>query len=136
VKDNNDGTYDVEFDPAEPGNYDINVTLEGKPIKDAPWKVKCKEGTDAGNSGFGVFSFTIQSYDKRKNKKTFGGDHFDVKIKGPSKSEVETQNIDNNDGTYTCVYALSGPKGSKFRIRAFLNGKKVGTFQQVLKIGG
>jgi filamin len=136
VKDNNDGTYDVEFDPAEPGNYDIAVTLEGKPIKDSPWKVKCKEGTDAGNSGFGVFSFTIQSFDKRKNKKTFGGDHFDVKIKGPSKSEVETQNTDNNDGTYTCVYALSGPKGSKFRIRAFLNGKKVGTFTQELKIGG
>jgi filamin len=138
VKDNNDGTYDVEFDPAEPGNYDISVDLEGKhPIKDSPWRVKCKEGTDAGNSGFGVFSFTIQSFDKRKEKKTFGGDKFEVKITASDKkTEIETQCTDNNDGTYTCVYAVSGPKGSKFHIKAYLNGKKVGTFTQELKVGG
>lgn len=137
VKDNNDGTYDVTFDPAEPGPYNIAVNLEGKPIKDSPWKVKCKEGTDADNSGFGIFSFTVQARDKRKQPKKFGGDKFEVRITGGGKqSEVEVQTTDNNDGTYTAVYALSGPKGSKFKIWAGLNGKKVGSFRQELHAGG
>lgn len=136
VKDNGDGTYDVTFDPSEPGPYDIAVNLEGNPIKDSPWNVKCKEGTDNDKSGFGIFSFTIQSKDKRGEPKTFGGDKFEVKIKGPSESEVESKTTDNGDGTYTAVYALTGPKGSKFKIWAGLNGKKVGTFQQELRVGG
>ena len=54
VHDNGDGTYGVTFDPAEPGPYTISVDLEGHPIKDSPWKVKCKEGTDVDHSGFGI----------------------------------------------------------------------------------
>jgi len=92
--------------------------------------VKCKEGTDVDNSGFGIFSFTVQSRDKRGENKTFGGDSFDVKIKGPSDSDVEVQTTDNGDGTYTAVYALTGDKGSLFTIHAHLNGKQVGTFKQ------
>jgi len=136
VTDNGDGTYDVVFDPAEPGPYNISVDLEGKPIKDSPWNVKCIEGTDAGNSGFGIFSFTIQSKDKRGHAKTFGGDHFEVRISGPKKSHVDSKTTDNQDGTYTAVYALSGPKGSKFKVRAVLNGKRVGAFTQNLNLGG
>eukprot|EP01087_Luapelamoeba_hula_P020678 TRINITY_DN70_c0_g1_i3.p2 TRINITY_DN70_c0_g1~~TRINITY_DN70_c0_g1_i3.p2 ORF type:complete len:763 (-),score=144.58 TRINITY_DN70_c0_g1_i3:64-2307(-) len=135
ITDNGDGTYDVDFDPSEPGPYDIAVNLEGNPIKDSPWKVKCKEGTDASNCGFGIFSFTIQARDKRGNNKTFGGDDFKVKISGPSGSEVESKTTDNNDGTYTAVYALTGQKGDQFRIRAELNGKKAGTFRQDLRFG-
>jgi filamin len=135
VTDNGDGTYDVKFDPSEPGPYDISVDLEGQPIKDSPWKVKCKEGTDASKCGFGIFSFTLQSRDKRGNNKTFGGDDFQVKITGPSGSEVESKTKDNGDGTYTAVYALTGKKGDTFRIRAELNGKKAGTFRQDLRFG-
>lgn len=130
VTDNGDGTYGVVFDPSEPGPYTIDVQLEGEHIKDAPFKVKCKEGTDIDNSGFGIFSFTVQSRDKRGENKTFGGDSFDVKIKGPSDSDVEVQTTDNGDGTYTAVYALTGDKGSVFTIYASLNGKNVGTFKQ------
>jgi len=132
VTDNGDGTYGVVFDPEHPGDYSINVTYEGNPIKDAPFHVHCKEGTDADHSGFGVFSFTIQSRDKRGESKTFGGDHFNVTIKGPNDADVEVQTTDNNDGTYTAVYALSGEKGSIFTITAHLNHKKVGVFKQNL----
>jgi hypothetical protein len=135
ITDNGDGTYDVKFDPSEPGPYDISVDLEGKPIKDSPWKVKCKEGTDASQSGFGIFSFTLQARDKRGNNKTFGGDDFQVKIRGPRDSSVESKTKDNGDGTYTAVYALQGNKGDNFRIRAELNGKKAGTFRQDLRFG-
>jgi filamin len=132
VTDNGDGTYGVKFDPENPGDYDINVTFEGAPIKDAPFHVHCKEGTDADESGFGIFSFTIQSRDKRGENKTFGGDAFDVAIKGPDDSDVEVQTTDNNDGTYTAVYALTGDKGAVFTITAKLNNRKVGTYKQNL----
>jgi len=132
VVDNNDGTYSVTYEPKEPGNYTIGVTLEGKNIKDSPFKVKCKEGTDADNSGFGIFSFTIQARDKRNKEKTFGGDKFVVTIKGPDEAEIEVSTMDNNDGTYTAIYALAGDnvKGKTFRVHATLNGKTVGKFNQ------
>jgi len=132
VKDNNDGTYLVTYNPDVPGDHTINVDLDGKPIKNSPFRVKAKAGTDADNSGFGIFSFTLQARDKRGNNKTFGGDKFDVKITGPSNSEVEVSTMDNNDGTYTAIYALGGDsvKGKTFNIRATLNGKKIGEFKQ------
>jgi len=130
VKDNGDGTYSVSYAPDTPGDYTINVDLEGKPIKNAPFKVKAKAGTDADNSGFGIFSFTLQARDKRGKDKTFGGDNFEVKIKGPQGSEVEVNTLDNNDGTYTAIYALSGEKGRDFNVNAKLNGKTIGEFKQ------
>jgi len=130
VKDNNDGTYLVSYNPDVPGDHTINVDLEGKPIKNSPFRVKAKAGTDADNSGFGIFSFTLQARDKRGNNKTFGGDKFDVKITGPQNAEVEVSTMDNNDGTYTAIYALGGEKGKAFNIKATLNGKKIGEFKQ------
>jgi hypothetical protein len=106
------------------------VDLEGKPIKNAPFKVKAKAGTDADNSGFGIFSFTLQARDKRGKEKTFGGDKFDVSIKGPQGADVEVNTLDNNDGTYTAIYALSGEKGRDFHVTAKLNGKTIGQFKQ------
>jgi len=40
--------------------------------------------------------------------------------------------MDNNDGTYTAIYALAGDdiKGKAFNISATLNGKTVGQFKQ------
>jgi len=130
MKDNGDGTYSVSYQPDAPGDLTVNVELEGSPIKDAPFSVKAKAGTDAENSGFGIFSFTLQARDKRGQQKTFGGDNFEVHIKGPSNSEVEVQTTDNQDGTYTAIYALSGEKGRDFNINAKLNGKTIGEFKQ------
>lgn len=132
IVDNGDGTYSVSYYPQEPGDYTIAVTHEGKNIKDSPFKVKCKEGTDADNSGFGIFSFTIQSRDKRGKQKEFGGDKFEVSIKGPDEADVEVQTLDNEDGTYTAIYALAGDdiKGKTFNVIAKLNGKVVGRYKQ------
>jgi len=131
IVDNGDGTYSVTYNPQEPGDYEISVQLEGQNIKDAPFRVKVREGTDADNSGFGIFSFTIQARDKRGREKTFGGDHFEVHIKGPD-AEIEVSTLDNGDGTYTAIYALAGDnvKGKTFRVHATLNGKTVGEFNQ------
>lgn len=132
IDDNGDGTYTVTYEPDAPGDYTVKVNLDGQPIKDSPFKVGCKAGTDVDNSGFGIFSFTLQSRDKRGNNKDFGGDKFEVSIKGPDDADVEVQTLDNNDGTYTAIYALAGDnvKGKTFRVQAKLNGKVVGAFNQ------
>jgi len=134
VVDNQDGTYGVTYRPDKPGDYTIHVDLEGKPIKSAPFHVTAKAGTDATNSGFGIFSFTLQAKDKRGKPKDFGGDQFNVDIRGPEGAEIEVQTMDNNDGTYTAIYALSGEgvKGKTFRVVAKLNGHQIGAFNQAM----
>jgi len=67
-----------------------------------------------------------------EKKKTFGGDKFDVSIRGPDDAAVEVQTMDNEDGTYTAIYALAGDdiKGKTFTIIATLGGKVVGRYRQ------
>jgi filamin len=121
--DNGDGTYDVTYDAEEPGDYTIHVTLEGNDIRDSPFTVNVKEGTDPAGSGFGQFTFTVTARDKRGKPKEFGGDDFTVEIKGPEDSDVEVQTTDNDDGTYTAAYALAGE--GEFKITVKLNGKGI-----------
>jgi filamin len=44
VKDNKDGTYDVDYLPKGSGDFVVDVTLGGAHIKDAPFKVKIDPG--------------------------------------------------------------------------------------------
>jgi hypothetical protein len=127
VTDNNDGTYRVEYAAEEPGAYKIGVEYEGKPIKDSPWTVNVKEGTDASKSK-ATFSLTVHAHDKRGNQKTFGGDKFTVALvngaKGADnrvKAEIET--VDNGDGSYTANYTIEGE--GTFKLAVKINGKHV-----------
>jgi filamin len=122
VVDNNDGTYTVTYDPANPGDYVVNVDLEGHPIKDVPITVHCKSGTDAGLTGFTTFHFTVQTKDKHGEPKTFGGDDFRVTISGPSAVDVHTN--DNGDGTYSANYLLN--ERGKYTVNVHINGKEIG----------
>ena len=97
LTDNNDGTYSVVYEADVPGDYVVSVTLDGENIKDSPFKVGCKAGTDASGSTFGSFSFTVSSKDKRGEVKTFGGDQFDVTVSGPPEAEVEVRTSDNGE---------------------------------------
>jgi len=121
VVDNGDGTYSVTYDPANPGDYVVQVDLEGQPIKDMPITVSCKSGTDAGLSGFTSFHFTVQTRDKHGNNKTFGGDDFRVTIAGPASVDVNT--TDNNDGSYSAAYVLT-ERGS-YTVSVHLNGREL-----------
>lgn len=44
VKDNKDGTYDVDYLPKGSGDFTLDVKLGGANIKDAPFKVKIVSG--------------------------------------------------------------------------------------------
>jgi len=52
VKDNGDGTYDVKYAAQNTGPVTIEVTLENENIKDAPFHLDCRSGTDHKNTGF------------------------------------------------------------------------------------
>jgi len=123
IKDNGDGTYQVEYQPTIPGNYHVDVIQRNpaKPLfydhlKNSPVDVVIDAGTDASNCiayGPGLepgknydtkpAEFTIQARDCFGNDIKEGGDPFLVAIEGPA-GPVQVDVQDNGDGTYTCQY--------------------------------
>eukprot|EP01132_Coremiostelium_polycephalum_P007890 gene7890-9709_t len=112
--DNGDGTYDVDFEPKLPGDYTINLTLDGDVVNGFPKTVTVKPAPSADNSfckGKGLeklfdnelAEFDIFAIDTDGNKRTDGGDPFDVKITVEG-SDVEVKVEDKNDGTYHVIY--------------------------------
>jgi len=120
VADNGDGTYSVTYAAQNTGPVTIAVTLEEQPIKDAPFHLECRSGTDLRNTGFSGFTFTIQTRDKHGNNKTYGGDQFVVT---PSDSSVNVQTHDNGNGTYTASFALA--KKGNYNFKVLFNGKEL-----------
>jgi filamin len=122
IVDNNDGTYTVTYEPTAVGDYNVDITLDGHDIKDAPHHVTVKEGTDAGLSGFGSFTLTVVAKDKKGVAKTFGGDSFEVTITGPAE-QIDVKAFDNDNGTYTAAYALVG--SGSYKVEVKLNHKHI-----------
>jgi len=120
VVDNGDGTYSVNYAAQNTGPVTINVTLEGQPIKDAPFHLECRSGTDHTTTGFSGFTFNIQTRDKHGNNKTFGGDDFAVV---PSDSSVHVQCHDNGNGSYTASFGLDKKGSHTFKV--LFNGREL-----------
>jgi len=131
VVDNGDGTYDVSYSPQTAGDYVVDVRVGGESVRDTPLTVRVREGTDGALSGFGSFTLTVISRDKKGTPKTFGGDPFEVKVKGPG--EVEIRAVDNGDGTYTAAYVIEG--NGRFSVGVVLNGKEVSGSPFVQNVG-
>jgi uncharacterized protein (DUF2141 family) len=121
VVDNGDGTYAVSYLPLVAGDYVIHVNLEGQPIKNSPHSVKVTEGIDLQNTGFTTFSFTIQTRDKNKQSRTFGGDLFQVDSTGPAVLDIQT--TDNQDGSYTASFTPPLPGEYSFIVK--FNGREL-----------
>jgi filamin len=120
VIDNNDGTYTVKYNPNVPGDYTVFVTLENQNIKDAPFSLSCKAGTDHSNTKIGPISFTVQTRDKRGDNKTFGGDQFEVNLEDHPEITVETR--DNSDGTYTASFVVPPAEPTTYKVHVSFNG--------------
>jgi len=122
IKDNQDGTYSVDYQPTDAGKHKIDVNLKGKPIKDAPFSVLVKEGADDEHSLIESFTFTIRAKTKRGENKKDGGDNFTVKINGPS-GNVPANIKDIGDGTYLVSYKLE--ESGEHKIDVMVNGKHI-----------
>jgi hypothetical protein len=140
VTDNNDGTYSVEYQAQDPGQHKIDVVVKSSVkiyydhIKDSPFSVPIKPGTDAAKSqvhGPGLkeaydtlpANFHIQAKDRDGNNIPEGGDPFEVQVTGPS-GPVPVDLKDNGDGTYDITYhpTVHGPHDIDVKLR----GKPVG----------
>jgi len=123
IEDNQDGTYDVEYDPSGDGEHTVLPTLKGQPIKDAPFKVGVKSGADAGHTFIESYTFVIRAVDKHGKNKVYGGDTFEVLVKG-SAGPVKNVKVDDlGDGTYRVTYRLPGP--GEYTITVKINGDNI-----------
>jgi filamin len=122
VEDLGDGTYKVTYQPKEPGPHVINVDLEGKLIKDAPFHVNIEAGGSAANTTMEDFKFVVKVRDRHNKPLNYGGEKVEVQVQGPSGS-VPVKVTDNQNGTYGAHYTLTG-KG-QYNIPVLLKGKDV-----------
>jgi filamin len=124
VQDNGDGTYDVEYNVDEPGDYTITALLDGDAVQNTPVTVTAIEGADADHASVS-YTITVQAKNKKGECKTYGGDRFEVRVSGDGDSEVQSEAVDHGDGTYSAKYALEGDAGSNFGVHIKLNGKDI-----------
>jgi len=114
---NNDGTYSVQYTPIEPGKHTIQITLHDKNISNSPFRVnvvrsppdpmKCRAygpGLEPGNQLGAPAKFTIEACNKFGDPMKDGGDPFQVKVDGPYNIDVQTNIVDNKNGTYSVTY--------------------------------
>eukprot|EP00456_Euglypha_rotunda_P027085 TRINITY_DN2169_c0_g2_i2.p1 TRINITY_DN2169_c0_g2~~TRINITY_DN2169_c0_g2_i2.p1 ORF type:complete len:906 (-),score=175.38 TRINITY_DN2169_c0_g2_i2:25-2529(-) len=122
LKDNEDGTYTGQYEPSQPGQYVVAVTLHDKPIKDAPYNCKVKPPADPTKTyaeGPGLEEaaegrdahFTVHAFDA-DGKPVVGEDiRTTVTPKDDTKgaSEAPVKVVDNGDGTYHVTYTAEAP---------------------------
>jgi len=133
VVDNNDGTYNVTYNPEDAGRHDIAVTLEGKPIKGSTFRVDIVPGAWAGKSNMETFYFVVRANDKRGRPLTVGGAKISVTVKKPNGQNCTNVKIDDNkNGTYTVYYKAS--ESGVFDISVKISGKNIvgSPFQQTI----
>jgi len=129
--DTKDGTYQGSYTPSLPGRYQVDITLDGHPIKGSPYRPLI-ENANAGRSyaeGDGLThgqtkkpcNFTIHSVDADGNPVREGGDPFQVKITGPQP--VTPHVTDNKDGTYSVQYQVEKP--GEYTINVDLHGDPI-----------
>jgi len=126
VTDNHDGTYNVEFEPTDAGEYEVTVNRKGKPVHDSPFRVDIKEGADAEFSELERVqvvncAVTVKAYNKKGERKTASGDHVDISVTGP-EGDLDIKVVDNYDGTYTVKYQATP---GEYKVKALINGKNV-----------
>ncbi|KAL6482814.1 hypothetical protein MHYP_G00076860 [Metynnis hypsauchen] len=106
-KDNEDGSYTMEYIPSAAGQYDVNITYGGKSIPGSPFKVTVKDvsGTSAEIAGPGICAQSSQNF-TFDSKKTGNIPETVTVISPQGKSELMDLK-DNGDGTYTVNFSPS-----------------------------
>jgi len=126
VKDNKDGTYTVTYNPADPGNHVVEVTLNRAQVAKSQYNVPISEnlglpspsksyakgpGLEPGGKASDPQEFTIFAILPNGQPQKGGGsaDLFDVHIEDPNGDLIPATIKDNRDGTYHVVYQPKDP---------------------------
>jgi len=131
IKDNGDGTYNVDYAPKSGGRHKIDVTLKGQPVQKSPFVVNVKEAADEGTSLIDSYSFIIQGKTKKGALRKDGGDDFKVSITGP-RGQLNAELKDLNNGTYLVTYRLPDP--GNYTIQVTVNGKVLKQVEHGIKV--
>lgn len=130
VEDNGDGTVTVTYTPQEPGEYTINVTLDGAQAPGGPFYPQVEEaqpsepnkvkltGDGIGNNVKTGVPATIKI-----DASDAGPGDIDVNIRGPDGKKVPVKIIDNEDGTYDAVFTPEDVGNHNVDVK--FDGKKV-----------
>ncbi|XP_074644606.1 filamin-C-like isoform X4 [Tubulanus polymorphus] len=111
VNNNKDGTYKVNYTPFEQGEHQIDVTFEGMPVPNSPFKVNVVPGFDAsrvkayGPGLEGGSTNTPQVFTVETRGAGQGG--LGLSIEGPSEAKMTCR--DNRDGSCTVEYLPEKP---------------------------
>jgi len=122
IKDNGDGTYQVEYNPQDVGEHVVNVTLDGVPIKDAPFRVNVQSAGWPPNTTIEDYEFVVRVRDQRNKEIKEGGEDIKVEVTGPS-GKVPVSLTDNKNGTYTVRY--NATKSGNYAVAVLLKGEHV-----------
>jgi len=124
ITDNGDGTYTATYNPADPGEHVVEVTLNRVPVADSPYHVKIDEnshlaspflsyadgpGLQPGNKTTEPAEFTIYAILPSGKPKKAGGDAFDVTVEDSNGDLMPVDIKDNGDGTYKVTYQPKDP---------------------------
>jgi len=124
VVDNNDGTYQVTYNPQDAGRHDVAVTLDGKPIKGSTFRVDVNAGAFAGKSVMESFSFVVRAMDKRGKPLTVGGARIKANVTKPNGQVCQNTKLDDNrNGTYTITYQAK--ETGNFKVSVTIDGKEI-----------
>jgi len=136
VKDNQDGTHTVTYNPTVAGVYRVNVTVANESVKDMPKNITCLKAADPAHttaSGVGVTSgaprvgipapFKVQVKDARGNPVVAGGHDLKVALKQPNGDLLPVELKDNKDGTYDGAYTPHASGDHVVSVQ--LNGKEI-----------
>nr|AAA58939.1 filamin [Gallus gallus] len=106
IQDNADGTYAVEYTPFEKGPHTVNVTYDGVPVPNSPFRVNVTEGCHPSRvkaQGPGLKeAFTNQpnAFSVVTRGAGIGGPG--ITVEGPSESKISCK--DNKDGSCSAEY--------------------------------
>jgi len=133
VKDDNSGVYKCKYTPNVPGDYVVDVRLEGQGVKQNPFRLNIKKPADP-NKSYAEGPGLEHAFDNRPAKfrvhaldedgKPVSGEPVVVTVT-PKKGggEVPVQLNDNGDGTYDVAYIADKP--GQYIINTTIRGKEI-----------
>ncbi|KAL1436102.1 hypothetical protein MTO96_010848 [Rhipicephalus appendiculatus] len=128
VKDNKDGTYDVNYmPPPEKSDCNVRITYDNKDIPNSPYKMKVRPTCEPQNvklvglDGKPVPASIPQEF--TIDAREAGVAQPEVTVKGPDNVPRKARVVDNDDGTFRGQYVLSDV--GKHQLSVKYGGKEV-----------
>ncbi|XP_006010193.1 filamin-A isoform X2 [Latimeria chalumnae] len=125
IQDNGDGTYKVEYTPYEEGVHSVDVSYDGTPVPNSPFRVPVTEGCDP--SRVRVFGPGLMGGITNKPNKFFvetrgaGTGGLGLAVEGPSEAKMSC--TDNKDGSCSVEYVPYEP--GTYSLNVTYGGKQV-----------